>query len=207
MDKLLLLLSWTSAGGTASAPSFGTASKASLAAHMHGESERLALEVVFQSLRTGMAEAGQPGTGFTVRGGWAAECPMFTTALAPSSKAWPWWGGGPSCKTRAGVQLSTLAVRHDGRQSEPLSTLAQDKAGLGSFITACQLASCADGAIWVLYCGTAVKTCKCESNWVPLLVWEKDPKGRTRGFLCCASCVVTGNSINRSVLQCKPSVT
>lgn len=65
MDKLLLPLSWTSAEGTPSALSFGTASKGRLAAHMHSESERLALEVAFQSLCIGVAEASLPDAAFT----------------------------------------------------------------------------------------------------------------------------------------------
>jgi len=64
MDKLLLPVSWTSAGGTPSAPSFGAASKARLAAHMHSESERLALEVAFQTVCPRMAEASLPDMGF-----------------------------------------------------------------------------------------------------------------------------------------------
>lgn len=69
MDKLLLPLSWTSAGGTPSALSFGTASKARVAAHMHSESERLALEAAFQTLSVGTAEGSLPDMGITIRGG------------------------------------------------------------------------------------------------------------------------------------------
>lgn len=39
MDKLLLPLPWTSAGGHPSALTFGTASKARLAAHIHSKSK------------------------------------------------------------------------------------------------------------------------------------------------------------------------
>lgn len=69
------------------------------------------------------------------------------------------------------AQLNKAAVRHSSLWTEPKWKEVQGKWGLGSLISMCQLASCADdGAIWVLCCGTAVKTCKCKLNRVPLLL-------------------------------------
>lgn len=115
-------------------------------------------------------------------GGGSCSLPNIYKCSSHSCKASPRHGCGSLCKIRAEVQLSKSAGGHDSLKTELSGKRfrrSQDLPVHGSV-----LASCADGAVWVLCCGTAVKICKCESSWVSLLVREKDQKGRTRGFLC-----------------------
>lgn len=92
----------------------------------------------------------------------AACCPALTAALAPSCKASSGHGCGSLCSITAEVQLSKSAERC-GRLQAGLSgkrlRRSQDLP-----VHCSVLASYAEGAAWVLSCGTAVKTCKCEPS-------------------------------------------